>query len=423
MLAPYHQDFEQFPEFLRDRYEKNTPAVLDDMLYFPYYDEERLGTVPQDKLERFATNFLARPVIKRRLTIRLGLYKINAIPILACAALALAEVGDVEECLSLLEPLLGDDPTEDLVAVAIRKWIDMEEDVVRLLEVALAQMPAFAGAMRALGYVIQGKLADEKQVAEGLRQIATGSDAAMHEVSQACHEEGMAYMDQKLHTRPESPHDDWLNIAAYCNTVLKRNRDMLAPILGRDGRLLERLNVMADARNRAWVDGATVAPRVLERWLSPLSWDADIPDSGRVEFCLADDVGSQFQVANYHGSCLRVVDGESSWAILGFITDVNKRILMCATKGGALIGRQVVGLSNEGLHVCPSYPPGHPTVQRIFEAGNVELAEQLGCGKATGPRNLCARGITAWAYSSDWEVGAEPMPPSDPGVDPGEYAG
>lgn len=423
MPTLYQADYEDSPELLRNSpYQSNAEAFRSRVQNAIYCDEERLGTCAQEKLDGLAEELLTFPQVERRLIMRYGADNISAFPTLAGVAYALGKVSSADVCVCRLQALLEDDASEDLVGLSIRRWLAHGGSALPLVEAAFCATDTFIKTMALLGYVIQGRLASCERINAWLLSVSGGEESKMRHIQRSCLEIGKSFMKEQLSLVGVMPHDNWLNIAAYCNTVLNARRNVLARLLVDGEGETARIDVRRSAENQEWVARSKISEDMLDRWLGHTCWQMAVGDAGRVHVSLEEDIGVQFQIGNFYGSCLRLVNGESNWTIMGLITDINKRILVCRTEDRNLIGRMVVGLSSEGLHLSPAYPMHHPKVLAIFGEAAGRLQEILGCRRATEAGDLCARGITAWAYPCDWRVGKETIPDSDPGVPPYEWA-
>jgi len=435
MLASYHQDYTRSPdelcEALRKRKEDNSSSYcqLVGNISDAFYYDPTLAGFPQAKLNKFARDLVAMPKVERRLIMRLGLRqeraKTSAFPLIAAISYALEQTATVEECAGRFGALLEDDAADDLVGVVLMKWLDSGQSPVAMVRAILANQNAVIEVLKLLGYVLYGRLASEQDVEAKLRTIPEARNSALLGIREWCFGRGTEYLRSRFSAVPEASDEGWLNVAAFCKTVLERTDtlDVLAGmIVGlRDG--VVGVEPRRNERNQRWLKASRIPEPIVCKWLGPMSWSEVVERVGKVSFSLAEDLRPCFQIGNFHGSCLRLVFGEYNWAIPGLITDVNKRILSCRSDSGDLIGRRTVAISYSGLHACPVYPLCHPTVSRLLERGTVRLEQELGLDRARSGGNLRARGITGWAYSADWHVGADTLPEQYPGVQPYEFEG
>lgn len=266
--------------------------------------------------------------------------------------------------------------------------------------------------MKLLGYVIYGGLADdEERIDEWIVRVSECQEKEMCDIRNSCFKFGTDFMQDAFGITGLTPDEDWLNIAAYFRRALRGEEGVLAAMLHKDEEHRLRLDPMQKPENKKWVEESERIKTVIEKWLRPITWQEDVKCIGTATFSLAEDVGFQFQIGNLNGGCLALVEasGADSSKLLGLITDVNKRLLLCRAKDGGLIGRRFIGISDSGLHMCPVYPKYHPMVSDVFRQGEARLLREIGCPKAATKSNLCPCGITAPAYSCEWDVGCQPI--------------
>ena len=369
--------------------------------------------VSEKKIHQFIQETLSEQVVKRRLVSRYlpeaskvcSPYISSALPILSLMSLASGQMETARHFVDSFELLLGDNATDDLAGVAIHKWLTMGNSTKSFLRPAFEHTNEFVETMKLLGYAIYGQLIGDDQAVQWLTEVSESHETNMCSIRQRCLALGSKFMRDELGKEGLPDHEDWLNIAAYCRTTAVDSaewQDVLAPLLRIHGKNRLVLDPMQNTENEKWVRNSIIKSKVQDKWLGPVCWQEDVPGINTVIFRLCEDVGLEFQAGNLYGSCLRLVYGEHNQDFLGLVTDVNKRLLLCSTHEGKFIGRSFVGLSDAGLHICPTYPACHPTVSYIFETGVSRLCEEIGCNINKSESNLCPNGITASVYETDW---------------------
>jgi len=418
MLASYHADYKRLPEELSDELKEqkksNTKSyrqLLGDIPKTYEYDGT-LASFPKSKLDEFAKHLVTVPEVERRLIMRQGLEpgpeKTSAFPLVAGIWYVLKKTATAEECTERFDALLKDDASDDLVGVILKKWLQEDRSPVRIVKAIVANANTVIETMRCLGYVLYGELSSAEDVDEQLCAIPEASDSKLRGIREWCLEQGGDYIRGTFATDFASADEDWLNVAAYCKAVVERynNIDVLSQMIVGLGDAVPTVDPRLNKRNQNWANRRENIPQpVLEAWLGPMSWTEDIEGIGTVRFSLAEDVRLQFQIGNFHGSCLRLVHGMFHDMLLGLITDVNKRILVCRSDDGGLIGRRLIGISDSGVHVCPASPVCHPTVDRLLKEGTISVQNRLGLKMACAQsqETLCPTGITTSAYPYNWD--------------------
>ena len=387
------------------------------------WDKERIEAHRRGELHGFRGCLFAEPMVERRMTIRLVAENDEADPpivpafaMLGSIAYATGRVRNAEECVERFSGLLGDDAADDLIGVVLNRLLRKGVSTVPLLKAILRGDDILLETLKLLGYIVYYcekkrsetvPLLPDSQLDEWLVNIHEVPHQELSDIARACLESGIDFMRRELGREGLSLHENWLNMAAFCETAFRAQTKVLVPLLYVDEHQMLKLDPRLDDKNRTWEKEASIDPALLERWLGPIAWsEGGLPGIGTVHFELVEDVGCQLQMGNAHGSCHRLVEGEHNYSLLAYVTDINKRVLLCKAKDGQLIGRRTVGLSDEGLHTCPAYPQCHPVVGRIFEEGVRHLREEeLGVQEATTKSNLRELGITTMTISGGWEQG------------------
>ena len=414
-LPPYHA------RYVREGYYKaNFHRVRECIDYVIAREQAAFRHLSKDELDGFVERLFGEPVVERRLIIRLVRGTVcetpleppitSAFPVFASLAYACNRLSSAEECTNVFRTLLGDNATDDLVGVVLKTWIEKGRELWLLVEAALQRTDQFIKTMKLLGYVVYGELGDKKEREKWLSRLPSCKESDMNDIQGSCLRIGTDFMANELGVSGLQAHEDWLNIDAYFHTAFEEQEEkqvVLKEMLRSDGGERPTLAPMRNEDNRKWFHCARkkISKELLDTWFSRISWEDDVPGVGMVSFFLVEDVGFQFHMANLHGSCLRLVEGESNPKVLGLITDVNKRLLVARAEDGTVIGRQIVGLSDCGLHTCPPYPQCHAWVSDVFQQGAAGLVRRLACDFArckTALSNLCPDGITADAYPCDW---------------------
>ena len=119
-------------------------------------------------------------------------------------------------------------------------------------------------------------------------------------------------------------------------------------------------------------------------WLSGMRATSKMKSGKVIELELERRFEQVLKMGTLVGSCLSL-DGCNSHSALANAADVNKQVVMAYDERGKFLGRQLVGISEEGKLVCYEvYGQNRSELEPYFAAFNVELSKRLGLLIHTG---------------------------------------
>jgi hypothetical protein len=121
-------------------------------------------------------------------------------------------------------------------------------------------------------------------------------------------------------------------------------------------------------------------PRVdAARWLRGIERRAEVAGLGEVTLAVEQEPLEALKLGTYVDTCLST-GGLYAYAAAAAALDANKRVVYARDRGGKVVGRQLLGISEEDELVCfPVYPDEvSPALQELFLAYDLELGAHLG---------------------------------------------
>ena len=128
---------------------------------------------------------------------------------------------------------------------------------------------------------------------------------------------------------------------------------------------------------RRWLDKH---PRLdLAVWQGGVSGEVITEDAGRVFLRIETDPYEVLKLGTYAGSCLGL-GGDFAYSAAAVVLDINKQVVYARNVRGAVIGRQLVAVSEDDQLVCFEIYPLNAQKQwgKLFAQFDTRLAETLG---------------------------------------------
>lgn len=152
-------------------------------------------------------------------------------------------------------------------------------------------------------------------------------------------------------------------------------------------RQLRRLLIACFAGDREWRlrHPATLAwlarhPRLDSTvWLAGFAMRGQAEELGEITLSVETDPLEALKAGTYVGSCLGR-GGGLSWSAAAIVLDVNKHVVYARDPRGAVVGRQLLAVSEEDELVCfsPYCTTGAPALEPLFRDFDLTLSEKLG---------------------------------------------
>jgi hypothetical protein len=120
-------------------------------------------------------------------------------------------------------------------------------------------------------------------------------------------------------------------------------------------------------------------------WREGITREQDVPGLGRVRLAIERDLLEALKLGTYVGSCLSA-GGVCDYSAVSVVADVNKRVVYARRGDGAVVGRQVVAITEDDRLACfPVYPlAARAEIKQAFQEFDQALAQALGLGVFVG---------------------------------------
>jgi hypothetical protein len=114
-------------------------------------------------------------------------------------------------------------------------------------------------------------------------------------------------------------------------------------------------------------------------WLEGMEQEATLEDGTAVRLHIELDPLEALRLGTYVGSCTGL-GGTNSYSAAAFVLDLNKRVVYARNREGAVLGRQLLAVTDEeDLMVFSVYPVGASReMQKLFQQFDRDLAARLG---------------------------------------------